>query len=241
MRLSFSHDLSCFSLSFLNDLCLNEFSLGNDLVILKICLSINLVDNCVSFSSLLTSQSQNGCLQSLNLFLLVELSKIGLLFLVLSLFQMDLFDFLLLFFIVSDSLVESKPFSLEGSFELVDCGLLHGISDLIIKSHRCNHYSFDQDTLVGEVRVQEIEHTGGMSLTSKVVSILRFNSSSHGSNSLHNIGINEFVLLGYVCHELLNIIRIFDDFEKNGDTDSNVGIILSVYSIVWTLIHKILS
>jgi hypothetical protein len=39
---------------------------------------------------------------------------------------------------------------------------------------------------------------------------------------------------------LLDIIRVLNDLQEDRNTDTNVSIVLSVNSVVWTLIHEIL-
>lgn len=215
MRIGFSPDLGSFGLSFLDNLDLNELGLSNDLIVLKVSLCVDLTDVGISLRHFLTSQSFNGGLYLFNLFLFVQLSQRSLLFLVLSFFCMDDLGFFFLFRIILDSLVVSKSFSFEGCLELINGGILHGIGYLSIKGHTGDHHPLYENSFVLEIGVQKFLHALGVSVTSQVISVLGLDSSGHGPNSLHDIGVDQLILLGYISHELLHIVGVISDLQKN--------------------------
>ena len=241
MRIGLSSDLGSFSLSFLDNLDLNELGLSNDLIVLEVSLCVDLTDVGVSISHLLTSQSLDLGLDSFNLFLFVQLSQRSLLFLVLSLFSMDDSGFFFLFRIIFDSLVVSESFSLKGSLELINGGILHCVGYFSVQSHTGDHDSLDENSLVLEIGVQELLHALGMSVTSQVVCVLGLDGSGHGPNSLHDIGVDQLVLLGHVSHELLHVVGVVSDLQKNGHADIHVSVIQGVHPVVWALVNEILS
>jgi len=206
IRISLGDNLSGLRLGLFENLGLNKIGLSDNLIVLKIGLSVDLVNDGIGLSCLLTSQPLNCSFQTLDLFRFVKLFKGGLFLLVLSLFQMDLLSFLFFLSIVGDSLVEGESFSFKRGLELIDRGLLHRISNIIVKGHTSDHNSFHQNTFVGQVLVQKVEHTKRVSLSSQVVSIFGLHCSCHSSYSLHDIGVDELVLLGNVCNELLNVV-----------------------------------
>jgi hypothetical protein len=54
-----------------------------------------------------------------------------------------------------------------------------------------------------------LQHTLSMMFTSKSVCFISLDSSCHGSNSFLDICINNFVNLGYICYELLDILMLW--------------------------------
>jgi len=190
MSISLSSDLCCFSLSLFDNLSLDKFGLSNNLIVLKLSFGVDLVNKSITLSILFTSKSRNWCFNIFNFLLFVQLIQNSLLLSIFSFFQMNLSGFFLLFFIITDSLIECKSFSLKSGLKLINCGLLHVIGDVLIQSDACDHHSFDQNALVGQIWIQKFKHSICVSLSSQIVGFSRLHSSCQGSYFFHDISIN---------------------------------------------------
>ena len=166
MSISLGDDFCSLSLGLLDDLSLNKSSFSGDLIILKLSLSVDLVDKGVGIGLPFTLDSFRFGFNSFDFFLFFHLGQLSLFLFIFSLFQMDLFGFLFFFKIVCQSLVESKSFSFQSCLELIDGCFLHGISDLWSKCYLCNHYSLNLNSFVLKTLVQELHHTLSMSCSS---------------------------------------------------------------------------
>jgi len=79
-----------------------------------------------------------------------------------------------------------------------------------------------------------------MLLTTEGVGLVSFNRSSHCSDSLLDIGIDELVNLTDVGGQLLDIVFLLGEFHKEGETDGYVGVIKCKNLIVGALVNEIL-
>jgi len=166
--------------------------------------------------------------------------ELGLFLNILSLFLLLLLGNFGFLDIVLNSLFESKLLSFQSILELDDSLILDGGSDLFIKLDTGDDTSLDQDTLVGKICVQVIEHSFGMLLSSEGVSLTGLDLSGKSSNSFHDVGIDGLINLWHIGGKLLHILVFWHDLEQDGQTDSDVKVISSQHSVVWTFIHKIL-
>lgn len=210
-----SDDLLSIGLSFLNNLGLDEIRLSDDFVVFDVCFSIDLVNEGVSFSSPLALDSLGLGFDSLDFLGLLHLLELCLLILVLSLLFLDLLHLRLLLLIVFNSLLEGKSFPFEGVSELEDGLLLHGVGHLLVQNHIGDDASLDHDALVVEVGVQVLKHALGVLLSSQGVSFSSLDSSSHGSYSLHNVGVDGLVNLGDIGNQLLHVFVLGHDLQQN--------------------------
>jgi hypothetical protein len=85
-----------------------------------------------------------------------------------------------------------------------------------------------------------LHHTLSVLFPSQWVSILRFDGSSHCTNSLHNISIDGLIYLINIGDQLLNVIWIFLNLDQYGDTDLYWYIVCGQYRVVWTFVDEIL-
>ena len=128
------------------------------------------------------------------------------LILVFPFFLFDLFGLDFLLGIILDSLIVAESLSLQSVLELEYGFLLHGVGHLIVKNHVGDNASLDYDTFVVQVNVEVLLHTGRMLLSSEVVGLSGLYHSGHGPHSLHDVGINGLVDLGYVRDQLLHVV-----------------------------------
>ena len=103
-----------------------------------------------------------------------------------------------------------------------------------------NDDSLDMNSFIAEVSVQMLKHTMGMLLTTEGVGLVGFNRSSHCSNSLLDIGIDELINLTDIGGQLLNIVFLLGEFHKEGETDRYVGVVKGEDLIVGALVYEIL-
>ena len=88
-----------------------------------------------------------------------------------------------------------------------------------------------QDSFVLEIEIKVLDHSWGVLLSSEIVSLSSLDGTSHGSYSLHDIGINCFVNLSDVGHQLLHVFVFGNYLQKNGKTDAHVNVVTSKHSI----------
>jgi len=116
--------------------------------------------------------------------------------------------------IIYDSLIVSKLLSLEGVLELDNGRFLHVTSDTLIKNNWGNNNSLYQETFVGKDEVKMIKHTMSMICSSEGVSLLSFNWSSHCSNFLFDVSIDNLINLWDICDKLLNKLVFINNCEQ---------------------------
>jgi len=221
-------------------LCLDKFGFCSNLIILKVSLSINLLNGSDSLGFPLLLNLISFCLDLFDFQRFLHLLELGLF---LNIFSLLFFDLLLtnfLFVIILNSLVIGKLLSLKGVLELIDGSLLHGLGDIGSEDDISNNDSLHMDSLIAQVSVKMLKHSMGMLLTTKGVGLVGFDRSSHSSNSLLDIGINKLIDLIDVGGQLLDIVLLFGEFHKEGKTDGHVGVIQGKDRIVGALVNEIL-
>jgi hypothetical protein len=92
---------------------------------------------------------------------------------------------------------------------------LHGLSHLGIQNDVGDDASFDDDSFIVEIGVEMLLHTSGMLLSSQGVSLSSLDRSCHGSDSLHNVGVDRLIDLSNVSDELLDVIGIWVDLQQD--------------------------
>jgi hypothetical protein len=240
VSVSLRDDLRGIGLSLLNDLGLDELGLGNDLVVLQIGLSIDLIDQSCGLSLPLGPDPWGFGFDLLDFLRLLHLFEGGLLVLILTLLLLDLLGLYLLLSIVLDSLVVGESLSLESVLELENGLLLHGICDLSVQNYIGDNATLHYDSLVVQVSIEMLLHALSVLGSTERVCLLGSDGPCHGPHTLHDVGVDGLIDLGHICHQLLHIVRIWVNFQENGNADPYCHIIFGDHTVVWRLVHEVL-
>lgn len=240
VSIGIGNDFSSFGTSLLDNLSLDKLCFRSDLIILKVSLSINLLNSGNSLCFPLLLDLIGFCLNLFNFQRLLHLLELSRLLNIFSLFFFDLFLTNFFFVIILNSLVIGELLSLQGVLELIDGSFLHGLGDVGGKNDICNNDSLHMDSLIAQVSVKMLKHTTGVLLTTKGVGLVSFNRSSHSSDSFLDIGIDKFIDLTNVGGQLLDVVFLLGELHEKGETDGHVGVIKGENLVVGALIDEIL-
>ena len=195
VSLCLRNDFGSLSVSLLSRFNLNELGLGNDLIVLKISLSIDLIDECIRVSPIFTLEPRSFGLDALNLLLHFHLPQLSLFHLVLPFLPSLLLFLLDLLPVVSKPLVISKPLPLKGGLELINSGILHIVRNILVQNHRCDDHSLDQDTFVIQILIQVSGDALSVIRPPQVVSLFGLHGSCHHPHPFHEVGLDQLVHL----------------------------------------------
>jgi hypothetical protein len=132
-------------------LSLDKLGFGSDLIILKVSLSVDLLNGCNSLGFPLLLNLISFCLNLFDFQRFLHLLELGVLLDILSLLFFDLFLTDFFFVIILNSLVVGELLSLQGVLELIDGSFLHRLGDVGGKDHISNDDSLHMDSLIAQV------------------------------------------------------------------------------------------